>query len=134
MKIKFVPTGQEIEGDSSKTLLEMCFENKIEIKSICKGVPSCAECRVRIVGGESNVIPPSRGELVVLGSNYFLDGRRLACQVRVFGDITVDITEQVERVDNKNKKVRGYRAAQKTETQAQQGTLVLEQSQESKKK
>ncbi|MBX2993823.1 MAG: (2Fe-2S)-binding protein [Bdellovibrionaceae bacterium] len=127
MKIKFLPTNQEIEADPNKTLLQMCVDNKIEIRSICKGVPSCAECRVRIVGGESNVIPPNRAELSLIGTNYYLDGRRLSCQVRCFGNITVDLTEQIERTDNPNKKVRGFRSATaNSATTAVQGTLVLD--------
>lgn len=128
MKIKFLPTNQEIDGDPNKTLLQLCTENGIEIRSICKGVPSCAECRVRVVGGEHNLIPPNRVELGLIGNNYFLDGRRLSCQVRCFGPITVDLTEQIERQDNPNKKVRGFRQQDRSiETQAVQGTLVLEE-------
>jgi 2Fe-2S ferredoxin len=129
MKIKFQPTGQEIDGNPNKTLLQLCAENNIEIKSICKGVPSCAECRVKIVAGENNLVPPNRAELGLIGTNYFLDGRRLACQVRCFGNITVDLTEQIERADAPSKKVRGFRTQQgrAAETQAVQGTLVLEE-------
>lgn len=131
MKIKFVPTGQELEGDPNKTLLQICNENKIEIKSICKGVPSCAECRVRLVDGEHNVLPPSKAELSLIGTSYFIDQRRLSCQVRCFGDITVDISEQINRADTNKKKVRGFRQTNQKagtiETHAKQGTLVLEE-------
>jgi 2Fe-2S ferredoxin len=132
MKIKFVPTLMEVEGTPNKSLLQICVENKIEIRSICKGVPSCAECRIRIVEGEHNVLPPSKAELAVVGTNYFIDQRRLSCQVRCFGDITVDITEQMDQKDNQNKKVRGYRAQGQRgavpESKAVQGTLVLEEA------
>ncbi len=135
MKIKFLPTGQEIENDPNKTLLQLCTENQIEIRSICKGVPSCAECRVKIVGGEHNVLPPTKAEIGVVGSNYFIDQRRLACQVHCFGEVTVDITEQIERSETQNKKVRGFRAANQkgvVETHAKQGTMVLEEPAEIK--
>lgn len=132
MKIKFLPTGQEIEGDPNKTLLQLCTENQIEIKSICKGVPSCAECRVKIVEGEYNVVPPSKVEMSLIGTNYFIDQRRLACQVRCYGDVTIDLKEQIERSEIQNKKVRGFRApGQKgshVESQAKQGILVLEEA------
>jgi ferredoxin len=131
MKIKFVPTGKEIEGDPNKTLLQLCTENGIEIKSICKGVPSCAECRIRIVEGEYNVVPPTKAEMSLVGTNYFVDQRRLSCQVRCFGDVTVDLKEQIERSEIQNKKVRGFRApgqkGSQVETHAKQGTLVLEE-------
>jgi ferredoxin len=131
VKIKFVPTNQEIQGDPNKTLLQLCTENGIEIKSICKGVPSCAECRIRIVEGDYNVVPPTKAEMSLVGTNYFVDQRRLSCQVRCFGDITVDLKEQIERSEIQNKKVRGFRApgqkGSQVETQAKQGTLVLEE-------
>lgn len=131
MKIKLLPTQQEIELNPNKTLLQICTENKIEIKSICKGVPSCAECRVRIVEGEHNILPPSKAELSLIGTSFFVDQRRLACQVRCFGDVTVDISEQIERAEFQSKKVRGFRTpGQKgfqTQTLAKQGTLVLEE-------
>lgn len=132
MKIKFLPTGQEIQADPNKSLLQLCTENQIEIKSICKGVPSCAECRVKIVEGEYNVVPPTKVEMSLIGTNYFIDQRRLACQVRCFGDVTVDLTEQIERSEIQNKKVRGFRVpgqkASQVESHAKQGTLVLEEA------
>ena len=130
MKVKFVPTNVEIQGDPNKTLLQLCQANNIEIKSICKGVPNCAECRVRIVDGEHNIQPPSKAELNLIGTNYFIDGRRLSCQVRCFGDITVDLSEQIERAETQSKKVRGFRSPTKGahgESKAVQGTLVLEE-------
>ncbi len=131
MKIKFIPTNIEVEGDPNKSLLQICAENHIEINSICKGVPKCAECRVRIVDGDHNLVPPSSAELNLIGTNYYLDQRRLSCQVHAFGPITVDLTEQIERSEIQNKKVRGFKShTQRTETQAVQGTLVLQEKTE----
>lgn len=130
MKVKFLPSGKEIESTPNKSLLQLCNENQVEIKSICKGVPSCAECRVKIVEGEHNVLPPSKAEISLIGSNYFIDQRRLSCQVRCFGDITVDLTEQIERAEIQTKKVRGFRVQNQKgggETHAKQGTLILEE-------
>ncbi len=130
MKIKLLPSGQEIENDPNKTLLQVCLDNKIELKSICKGVPSCAECRVKVMAGENNLIPPAKAELSLIGTSYYLDGRRLSCQARAFGDVTLDITDHLNKDDNSNKKLRGFRAAQGShvESKAVQGTLVLEES------
>lgn len=132
MKIKFLPTNIELDANPNKSLLQICQENNIEIKSICKGVPSCAECRVKITSGEHNILPPSKAELSLIGTNYFIDQRRLSCQVRCFGDITVDLTEQLERAETQSKKVRGFRLPHQKgviETHAKQGTLVLEEGQ-----
>jgi 2Fe-2S ferredoxin len=125
MKVKFIPQNIEIEVEPNKTLLQYATENGIEIKSICKGVPSCAECRIRVVDGESNVLPPNKAELELIGTNWRIDSRRLACQIHCYGDITVDMTEQLERQANQTKKVRGYRSNKQAETQAVQDTMIL---------
>lgn len=133
MKVKLVPQNIEFEISSDKTLLKACTEQGIEIKSICKGVPSCAECRVQIVEGEHNVLPPTKAEIQLIGSSYYLDGRRLSCQIRCFGDIVVDMKEQLERAENQNKKIRGFKSAQPTQSHAVQDTLLLDEKAESKK-
>lgn len=129
MKIRFFPTGQEIDCDPNKSVLQLCTENKIEIRSLCKGVPSCAECRVKVKEGEAFTLPPTLKERNILGSNYFLDGRRLSCQLHCFGPVTIDLTEQLERSDQKNKKVRGFRRRGETqgETSAKQDIMMLEE-------
>ena len=130
MKIKFFPTGQEVECDPAKSVLQMCNENNIEIRSLCKGVPSCAECRVRVKEGEAYTLPPTPKERHVLGSNYFLDGRRLSCQLHCFGPVTIDISEQLERTDGKNKKVRGFRKRGESqgEIHAKQDIMMLSET------
>lgn len=126
MKIKFLPQNIEVEGSPNKSLLQIATENQLEIRSICKGVPSCAECRVKLVEGENNVLPPTKAELNLIGTSYFIDGRRLSCQVRCFGDVTVDLTEQVEKSESQVKKIRGFRAPGKQqESHAVNDTMLL---------
>lgn len=125
MKVKFVPQNIEVEATPEKSLLQIATENHIEIKSICKGVPSCAECRVRIAEGEGNVLPPNKVEMSLIGTNWRIDSRRLACQVHCFGDVTVDLTEQVERQETQSKKVRGFRSHKQVESHAVQDTMLL---------
>lgn len=127
MKIKFLPQNIEIDATPEKSLLQLATENQIEIRSICKGVPSCAECRVRIVEGDNNVLPPTKAELGLIGTNYFIDGRRLSCQVRCFGDITVDLTEQIEKSEHQTKKIRGFRTSKHMESKAVNDTLLLDE-------
>ncbi len=124
MKIKFVPQNIEIEGDPQKTLLQLATDNNIAIKSICNGVPSCAECRVRIIEAEHVVPPPTQAEINLIGSSYYLDGRRLSCQVRCLGSMTVDLTEQIGKTDSV-KKVKGVKLKEPREIQAKTDTLIL---------
>lgn len=125
MKVKFLPQNIEVECGPEKTLLQIATENKLEIRSICKGVPSCAECRVKIVEGDNNVLPPTKAELNLIGTSYFIDGRRLSCQVRCFGDVVVDLAEQVEKSENQTKKIRGFRTKKQVESRAVNDTILL---------
>jgi ferredoxin len=107
VKVKFVPQNIELEIKPNQSVMNLAHDNGIFIKSVCKGLPSCAECRVRIVDGENNVIPPLAPELNLIGTAYFIDRRRLSCQLKCFGDVTVDLTEQVEKQNVSSKKPKG---------------------------
>lgn len=126
MKVKFLPINKEIEITPEKTLLQAALENHVDIKSICKGKLICAECRVKVVEGEANCLPPSKAELNLIGSAWQLDSRRYACQVRCFGDVTVDITEQVQRSESARKNIRGFKSNRSpSESTAVIDTMIL---------
>jgi 2Fe-2S ferredoxin len=97
MKVKFVPQNIEFEIKAGESVMHLAQDNGIYIKSVCKGIPSCAECRVRVVDGEHNVLPPASEELALIGTGHFIDRRRLSCQLKCFGDITVDMNEQIAK-------------------------------------
>jgi ferredoxin len=97
MKVKFVPQNIECEIKPGQSVMHVAQDNGLYIKSVCKGVPSCAECRVRIIDGEHNVLPPGSEELSLIGTGHFIDRRRLSCQLKCFGDITVDLNEQIQK-------------------------------------
>lgn len=126
MKIKFIPQNIEVDVDPSKSLMKIATENGLKIKSICGGIASCSECRVKIVEGEGSIPEPSKAELNLIGTSYYIDGRRLSCQVRCFGSVTVDLTEQINKVDTQ-KKVRGFKQKDPKELSAVHDTMILTQ-------
>lgn len=97
MKVKFVPQNVEFEIKPGQSVMHLAEDHGIYVKSVCRGVPSCAECRVKIVDGENNVFPPAGEELSLIGSGWFIDRRRLSCQLQCLGDVTVDMTEQLAK-------------------------------------
>lgn len=97
MKVKFVPQNVEFEIKPGQSVMHLAEDNGLYVKSVCRGVPSCAECRVRVVEGEANVFAPVAAELGLIGSGYFIDRRRLACQLQCMGDVTVDMSEQLAK-------------------------------------
>jgi uncharacterized 2Fe-2S/4Fe-4S cluster protein (DUF4445 family) len=127
MKVTFLPIGKTIEIKPEESLLKAAQNNKVNIKSLCKGEAICCECRVKIVGGENNILPPTKTELNAIGSGYFIDQRRLACQVHCFGDITVDISEQLQKAETQTKKMKGAKKGTVIESHAIQDTYLLKE-------
>jgi len=99
MKVKFLPQNIELPIEPGQSVLEVAHANGIPIKSSCNGMPSCAECRVNITDGEYNVMPPSKKELSLIGTGYYIDQRRLSCQMHCFGDVTIDTKEHLDRAN-----------------------------------
>ncbi|MGE3974851.1 MAG: 2Fe-2S iron-sulfur cluster-binding protein [Bdellovibrionales bacterium] len=125
MKIKFMPQNIVVDADPNKSVLDIASANDVYIKSVCKGVPSCAECRVRVTEGEYNVFPPAAKEINLIGSAYFVDQRRLSCQLRCYGDVTIDLTEQMEKQNTLTKRPRGSKE-EAAATQARTGNIIFE--------
>lgn len=97
MKVKFMPTGEEHDIEFNETILHLAQRCGLHIQSVCKGIPSCAECRIQIKEGEHHVLPPSKKEIDLIGTAHYVDMSRLSCQLRCFGDVTVDLSEQIEK-------------------------------------
>lgn len=114
-KIKFLPKNIEIDIDSGKSVMEIAWEQGLFIQSSCKGKAICAECRVIVVEGQRHVLPPTNQELELIGQGYFIDQRRLSCQLYCFGNVTIDLSEQLDKEDNKNITKSFLKRVQKTE-------------------
>ena len=134
MKIKFLPDNIEVEIKQNESVLKVAQDNGIHIKSVCKGVPSCAECKIQIAEGEYNVFPPLPNEINLIGSAYFVDRSRLSCQLKCFGDVTIDLKEQIEKAGRNlaSKRPRGSRAIATGDdfdpgaSSAVQGSIILD--------
>ena len=81
---------------------------------------------MKVVEGESNLLPPSKAELNLIGTAWQLDSRRFACQMHCFGDVTVDLTEQIQRAESAKKNIRGFKSSRPvTESVAVVDTMLL---------
>ena len=89
-----MPQNVEVDIQSEKSILEIALSKGLHIQSSCKGGASCGECRVYLLEGENHVLPPTPAELSIIGQGYFIDRRRLSCQLYCFGDVVVDLKEQ----------------------------------------
>lgn len=125
-KVKFVPQNIELEIKPNQTVLDLAHQNDIHIQSVCKGVPSCAECRIQIKEGEWNVIPPLKKELQLIGTAWFVDRSRLSCQLKCFGDVTIDLSQQIEKEQNA-KRPRGKLQKDPKDSKAVTGSVLFEE-------
>jgi Na+-transporting NADH:ubiquinone oxidoreductase subunit F len=113
-KAQPVPSGEvviDINGDPDKalklksggTLLGALADQKIFVPSACGGKGSCGVCTVKVRDGGGSILPTeeshiSRGEA--------RDGLRLSCQVKVKGDMSIELPPDVLEVKKWKCKVR----------------------------
>lgn len=128
MKVKFSPQNTELEINPGQTVMDLAHKNGLPIKSVCGGNASCAECRIKIIEGEQNVSLPGQKELGLIGTGYFIDQRRLSCQLRCFGDVVIDLTEQIEKQKQAPKKVLGNRKMDIASSHAVSEMLIAKDS------
>lgn len=100
-KLTIRPTGEVFEIEEGKTVLDLLREKDIYIKSGCGGHATCTDCIVKIVSGEDNLSPSPFPELKLLGNVFHITKERLACQLSVTGDVTIDISKHDKEKDEK---------------------------------
>lgn len=79
-----------VQGGSS--LLALLAENNIFIPSACGGRGSCAYCKVRVLRGGGEIGPV---EVPYLSDDERENHVRLSCQVKVRGDLQIEIPKEL---------------------------------------
>lgn len=92
-KVTLWPSGQVIEVDEVTPLLKALKDQGVFVKSSCGGVATCGDCKIKVAAGMDQLNAPTFGEMKLLGNVFHLTKERLSCQVKVLGDVTIDITE-----------------------------------------
>lgn len=87
--IDFEPLGRRGTANPGQTLLEAAQTAGVGLASVCGGVGTCEECRLRLVNGR--LTPPTLIEQAVLSREDLAAGFRLACQAEPLGDVKLDI-------------------------------------------
>ncbi len=89
-KLTILPDVVSGEIQSGTHLLEGARRLGIELLHSCGGVAACTTCRVVVTQGHENLSPIGFAEQEVLAEAGILLSHRLACQTRVFGDVTFE--------------------------------------------
>ncbi len=80
-----------VSGVSGATLLEISRMNNVPHLSVCGGRGRCSTCRVHVISGGEYLHPPSRAEAETLKSIEAGPDIRLACQLRPYAEVTVNL-------------------------------------------
>jgi uncharacterized 2Fe-2S/4Fe-4S cluster protein (DUF4445 family) len=88
-RIDFEPLGRRGQARPGQTLLEAAQSAGVGLASVCGGVGTCEECRVRLVSGKLS--PPTLVEEAVFSNAELAAGIRLACQAEPLSDVKLDI-------------------------------------------
>jgi Na+-transporting NADH:ubiquinone oxidoreductase subunit F len=107
VNIKINEGEREIVTEPGNTLLSTLSNNKILLPSACGGGGTCAMCRCQILEGGGSILPTETDFFTRKEQN---EKWRLACQVKVKEDLTIQIPQEVlgvkkwecEVVSNKN--------------------------------
>jgi 2Fe-2S ferredoxin len=91
-KVKFMPSGIEVEAKNGETLLDIALAHDVSIQHACGGFCACTTCHCEILSGSEQLEAPDADELERL---EVLEEKtahsRLACQSKIKGDVTVRV-------------------------------------------
>ncbi|MBL7952139.1 MAG: 2Fe-2S iron-sulfur cluster binding domain-containing protein [Flavobacteriales bacterium] len=88
-----VDRSRVLEVSGGDTLMNTLAREGIRLRSTCGGRGACAMCKCRIVKGGGRI---AQRELPFFNSKEVEGKWRLACQVKVHGDMAVQLPENVE--------------------------------------
>ncbi len=122
----------QIDGDTD--LLSALREEGIYVKSSCGGYASCSDCLVKIIDGVDNINTPSFEETQMIGNVFHITKERLACQVKVEGEVTIDLSRHDQNADanklkSKNNKFQKGKAPVKKRSRAEVDDIINERKQ-----
>ncbi len=91
--VTFRPSSQSVSVPLGATLREAAEAAGVDVDSPCGGLGLCGKCMVRVTGA---VEPPTDEEAQFLLPEEIEGGTRLACRVRVAGDVEAEVLRLAE--------------------------------------
>lgn len=88
-QVDFEPIGRRLEAQKDQTLLDIARAAGIGIASVCGGVSTCLECKIKLVSGELS--PPTLEEQSTFSPEEISLGYRLACQAYPRDNVKIEI-------------------------------------------
>ena len=84
-----------VQGDDGKTILQIALDNDIPMEHACGGNGFCTTCSCDVKDGQKMIDEGTVSAVNEKEENMGVEGpeRRLGCQTKVSGDITVTVVE-----------------------------------------
>jgi len=92
-KCRIDSLGKIIEVNHDESLLSALKRNNITVRSSCGGCASCGDCVIELLSGSDDVSEIEHEERKLLGNVFHLTKERLACQLKLRGDIEIEISK-----------------------------------------
>ncbi|MFX1361398.1 MAG: ASKHA domain-containing protein, partial [Promethearchaeota archaeon] len=89
------PISKRINVVEGSTVYESLLALDFPMSALCAGKGTCGKCKINVQDPYPKISEPTEKEKKILGSQNILEGFRLACQTRVFGDIRVYLTNSL---------------------------------------
>ncbi len=88
----YCPEGASFEAETGQKLVNILEVNGISLQNKCQHRGVCGSCLVNIIDGHDGLNEPEDEELDQLEFNpKAKDSSRLACQVKILGNVTLEI-------------------------------------------
>lgn len=88
--IRFVKNIPEIQVEAGAILMDALLAAGLPVASSCHGDGVCAKCRVEVLAGAENLSQIEPLEQTLIDRNRLPKTKRISCQARVLGDVTID--------------------------------------------
>ena len=89
-KVTLLPDAVSGEIQTGTHLLRCAEMLGVELLHSCGGIAACTSCRVVVTKGNENLSSMKQAEAEVLAESGILRSHRLACQARIFGNVTFE--------------------------------------------
>ena len=91
-KVTITTDNKTIDVVDGYALIDMCEDHDTSILFGCRD-GACGACMVKVIGGSDKISPMKDDEKDFLETMAAEPNERLACQCKVYGDVTLEVSE-----------------------------------------
>lgn len=99
MIIAFQPMGKKQQAEAGEILSNIAERASVSINADCAGQGTCGKCKIKVLSGEVEL--PDDIERSLLREEEISEGIRLACRLKVYDDLTVQVLSATGNMERK---------------------------------